>query len=108
MAIACLRLVTLRPERPLLNVPALRSFIARPTLADAVFEYFRAMMILPVAGNQSRRQMKVPGRLIRSPQAIADAGFGQHELRALRIGLDLLPELAHIDPQILRVGQLIP
>jgi hypothetical protein len=51
IAIACLRLATLRPERPLLRVPALRFFIARPTLADAVFEYLRAMMILPVAGN---------------------------------------------------------
>jgi hypothetical protein len=26
----------------------LRFFIARPTLADAFFEYFRAMIILPV------------------------------------------------------------
>jgi hypothetical protein len=26
----------------------LRFFIARPTLADAFFEYFRAMTILPV------------------------------------------------------------
>jgi hypothetical protein len=61
IAIACLRLVTLRPERPLLNVPALRSFIARSTLAEAFFEYFRAMIILPVTGNQSLRQVKVPG-----------------------------------------------
>jgi hypothetical protein len=29
----------------------LRSFIARSTLADAFFEYFRAMIVLPVAGN---------------------------------------------------------
>jgi hypothetical protein len=50
IAIACLRLRTLRPERPLFSVPALRSFIARSTLADAFFEYFRAMNILPVAG----------------------------------------------------------
>jgi hypothetical protein len=49
MAIACLRLLTLRPERPLFRVPALRFFIARPTLADAFLEYFRAMIILPVA-----------------------------------------------------------
>jgi hypothetical protein len=49
IAIACLRLLTLRPDRPLFNVPALRFFIARPTLADAFFEYFRAMNILPVA-----------------------------------------------------------
>jgi len=48
IAIACLRLFTFRPERPLFRVPALRSLIARPTLADAFFEYFRAMIILPV------------------------------------------------------------
>jgi hypothetical protein len=49
IAIACLRLLTFRPDRPLFSVPALRFFIARPTLADAFFEYFRAMIILPVA-----------------------------------------------------------
>jgi hypothetical protein len=52
IAIACLRLLTLRPERPLRNVPDFRFFIARPTLADAFFEYLRAvraMEILPVA-----------------------------------------------------------
>jgi len=48
IAIACLRLLTLRPERPLFNVPALRFFIARPTLAEAFFEYFRAMNVLPM------------------------------------------------------------
>jgi hypothetical protein len=47
IAIACLRLLTLRPERPLLSVPDLRFFIARPTLADAFLEYFRAIVILP-------------------------------------------------------------
>jgi hypothetical protein len=50
IAIACLRLLTFRPERPLFRVPALRFFIARSTLADAFFEYLRAMIILPVAG----------------------------------------------------------
>jgi hypothetical protein len=64
IAIACLRLVTLRPERPLLSVPALRFFIARSTSAEAFFEYFRAMIILPVTGNQSLRQVKVPDHLI--------------------------------------------
>jgi hypothetical protein len=48
IAIACLRLRTLREEAPLFNVPALRLRIARPTLADAFLEYFRAMSILPV------------------------------------------------------------
>jgi hypothetical protein len=50
IAIACLRLLTFRPERPLLSFPALRSFIARSTLPEAFFEYFRTMMVLPVAG----------------------------------------------------------
>jgi hypothetical protein len=50
IAIACLRLVTFLPDRPLLKVPDLRSFIARSTLADAFFEYFRAMIFLPVTG----------------------------------------------------------
>ena len=52
IAIACFRLVTFLPERPLFNVPALRFFITRSTSADAFLEYFRAfraMMILPLA-----------------------------------------------------------
>jgi hypothetical protein len=51
IAIACLRLLTVRPERPLFNVPALRSFIARSTVADAFVEYFRAMIVLLLAQN---------------------------------------------------------
>jgi hypothetical protein len=39
IAIACLRLVTLRPELPLRNVPALRSCIARFTFDCAFFPY---------------------------------------------------------------------
>src|SRR5579871_1012412 len=54
-------------------------------------------------------QVREPcAELIRRPQAIADAGLGQYELRPLRIDLDLLAELADIDPQILRIGQLVP
>jgi hypothetical protein len=60
MAMACLRLLTFRPDRPLFKVPALRFFIARPTLADAFLEYFRAMIILPVARQQSSRPEIVP------------------------------------------------
>jgi hypothetical protein len=48
IAMACLRLLTLRPERPLRNVPALRFFIARPTLADAFFEYLRAVRAMEI------------------------------------------------------------
>jgi hypothetical protein len=43
IAIACLRLLTFRPERPLFSVPFLRFFIARLTLLDAFFEYFLAI-----------------------------------------------------------------
>src|ERR1700682_1871675 len=50
IAIACLRLLTFLLDRPLFNVPALRFFITRSTSADAVLEYFRAMLFLPVAG----------------------------------------------------------
>ena len=54
IAIACLRLLTLRPDRPLFNVPDLRSRIARPTFLPAFFEYFRAMIMLPLTGNNHR------------------------------------------------------
>jgi hypothetical protein len=47
IAIACLRLLTFLPERPLFKVPALRFFIARLTLAAAPLEYFRAMRFSP-------------------------------------------------------------
>jgi hypothetical protein len=50
IAIACLRLLTLRPERPLFKVPALRFFIARRTSPDAFLEYFRAMAFSRLAG----------------------------------------------------------
>jgi hypothetical protein len=39
IAIACLRLVTFFPERPLLNVPRLRSRIAFLTFCDAFLPY---------------------------------------------------------------------
>src|SRR5258705_14024212 len=43
MAMACLRLVTFLPERPLLSVPLLRSCIAFSTLLCAFFPYFAAI-----------------------------------------------------------------
>src|ERR1700712_1766486 len=60
IAIACLRLVTFFFERPLFNVPALRFFITLSTSADAFFEYFRAMMDLPVRGNNGCDLGKFP------------------------------------------------
>lgn len=43
MAIACLRLLTFRPLRPLRSVPLERFFMARSTFFDAPREYFRAI-----------------------------------------------------------------
>src|SRR5690349_22414722 len=40
IAIACLRLVTFLPERPLFNVPRLRSCIAFSTFCEAFSPYF--------------------------------------------------------------------
>lgn len=46
MAIACLRLLTLLPLRPLLSVPFLRFLIARFTYFEAPLEYLRAILFL--------------------------------------------------------------
>jgi hypothetical protein len=54
IAIACLRLVTFLPDRPLFKVPALRFFITRSTSADAFFEYFRAMIFSRLQENNLR------------------------------------------------------
>ena len=43
MAIACLRLLTFLPERPLFKVPLFRSRMAFPTFSDAFLPY-RAMV----------------------------------------------------------------
>jgi hypothetical protein len=43
IAIACLRLLTFRPERPLFNVPALRFFITRRTVLCVFLEYLRVL-----------------------------------------------------------------
>jgi len=57
IAIACLRLVTLRPDRPLRSVPRLRSRMTFSTFFDAFLLYFLAMSCAPsdylvVPGNQ--------------------------------------------------------
>jgi len=43
IAMACFRLLTLFPERPLFNVPRLRSCMALATFFDAASLYFRAI-----------------------------------------------------------------
>src|SRR5262249_17891856 len=51
-----------------------------------------------------RQQLSEPSGASLSPgsigsaQTIADAGLGENVLRLLRVGLDLLPELAHVYP----------
>jgi hypothetical protein len=45
IAMACLRLVTLRPERPLRSVPRLRSRMTFSTFFDAFLLYFLAISI---------------------------------------------------------------
>jgi hypothetical protein len=47
IAIACLRLRTRLPERPLRNVPRFRSLIARFTFLDAFFPYLAMPISLP-------------------------------------------------------------
>lgn len=48
---ACFRLVTFLPLRPLLSVPFLRFFIARSTSFEAPFEYLRAILSSPGSKN---------------------------------------------------------
>jgi hypothetical protein len=45
IAIACLRLLTLRPERPLLSLPRFISCIARRTFLPLARPYLRAMIV---------------------------------------------------------------
>src|SRR3954449_1953349 len=52
IAIACLRLLTFLPERPLFSVPFLRFFIAPSTFLDAPLEYFLAITFSPGCGRK--------------------------------------------------------
>jgi hypothetical protein len=49
IAIACFLLLTFLPDLPLLSVPALRFFMARPTFFAAPLEYFRFFAFLAIA-----------------------------------------------------------
>jgi hypothetical protein len=86
IAIACFRLFTFLPERPLFNVPRLRSRIARATFDDAFFEYFCAMIFLPVARNQSTQAIKVPRSSPSDP--ISRLPFSQHAGHEIQASLD--------------------
>ena len=54
MAMACLRLFTFLPDRPLFSVPFLRSCIARSTFSDAFLAYLAICLLL----------LRVPGRFL--------------------------------------------
>jgi hypothetical protein len=54
---ACLRLLTLLPLRPLLSVPFLRFFMARSTYLEAPLEYLRAILFL--LNRQSLRPLQM-------------------------------------------------
>src|SRR6476469_9903473 len=60
------------------------------------------------AGSRRRRLSPRQRSLIPRLQPVPDPRLGQHILWALRIGFDLLAELADVDAQILRIGQLVP
>src|SRR5215475_10859755 len=64
------------------------------------------MVMSSTSGARTRRWLKASS--VRRPEPVADARFRQDVLRTLRIGLDLLPQLPHINTQILRVGQIVP
>jgi hypothetical protein len=77
MAIACFRLFTVLPLRPLFRVPSLRSCIAFSTFFEAPLEYFLATVVyLPVAIDS------YPQRFLLLMVAHA-AGFG-HDTRPRR------------------------
>jgi hypothetical protein len=59
IAIACLRLVTLRPDRPLRSVPRLRSRMTFSTFFDAFLLYFLAMFA-PCDNGVARRKQHDP------------------------------------------------
>ena len=61
----------------------------------------RCFVFQPVDGHPT-------GSSIRAAQPITDPGFGQDELRAFVVGFNFLSELPNKDPQILRIGKVVP
>ena len=87
IAIACLRLVTLRPDLPLLSVPRFLSCIARFTFDWAALPYFRIASLLrsgarvptcsraqQVDENQNRDRHPEKARPAHSPSVLAGSG----------------------------------
>jgi hypothetical protein len=78
IAIACLRLLTFLPERPLFNVPALRFFIARPTSVDAFFEYLRAINFLRLCSVWRKSNHRWHAKFLVRHSPLALTGGGRH------------------------------
>ena len=80
---ACLRLLTLLPLRPLLSVPLLRFRIARSTSFDAPLEYLRAILLLlrtkimAAVANGTTQVTVVRGTLFRRECHATRRGVGQ-------------------------------
>jgi hypothetical protein len=91
IAIACLRLFTVLPERPLLSVPRLRSRIARATFFDAFFPYFaicaasslhgantgRGLCTLRALEARARSVRILPAEDFGIPRAVNDDSFSR-------------------------------
>src|ERR1700758_3395219 len=52
IAIACLRLLTFLPDLPDLSLPRFISCIARPTLEEAFWPYFRDLLFVAIVTNR--------------------------------------------------------
>src|SRR5262249_40971913 len=91
MAIACLRLLTFLPERPLFKVPCFRLCIARFTLDCAFLPYLRAMI---APSRDSGRRARSPGQWKKRQtvcQTIGSALFCPFFLQELLRPLQLAP-----------------
>jgi hypothetical protein len=78
IAIACLRLLTFLPERPLFSVPALRFFIARLTSVDAFFEYLRAISFLRLSSVWQKSNHRWHAKFLARHHPLALNGGGRH------------------------------
>jgi hypothetical protein len=78
IAIACLRLLTFLPERPLFRVPALRFFIARLTSVDAFFEYLRAIDFLRLSSVWRKSNHRWHAKFLARHSPLALSGDGRH------------------------------
>ena len=78
IAIACFRLVTFLPDRPLFSVPRFRSCIALLTFCDAFFPYF-------AISSSPKRQCRLKNWTARSCRAAAARDENVPRLRRLPV-----------------------